>query len=182
MDDGSIPAAPPSPVSAVPRRWAYLLLSLALFALDQGTKFWVQAAIPFGGEQVLTRWFSLVHWLNSGGLWGSFQDLGPVPKILLFYVLPTAGLGFLVWLFTKSKSRCEVVLLAVVLGGALGNITDRLRLGAVVDFLDFHLPGGWHWPAFNVADACLSVGISLLLIQVLFEKGPKENERAPDPV
>lgn len=183
MDSEDVKQAAPEPFATpVPRRWAYLLVSLALFLLDQGTKFWVQSAIPYGDGKPLTGWFSIVHWLNNGGLWGSLQNLSLAPRILLFYLFPLAGLGFLIWLFLKSRSRFELALLAAVLGGALGNIADRLRLGAVVDFLDFHIPGGWSWPAFNVADACLSVGICLLLMKVLFEKEPKENERASDPV
>ena len=182
MDESLAPPIPASSLTPVSHRWSYLFLSLALFTLDQGTKLWVQAAIPYGEGRPLTDWFSIVHWLNNGGLWGSLQDLSLVPRILLFYLLPLAGLGFLLWLFAKSKSRFELALLAVVLGGALGNIADRLRLGAVVDFLDFHIPGGWSWPAFNVADACLSVGICLLLLKVLFEKESTEGGSASHPV
>jgi signal peptidase II len=151
--------------------------------LDQASKFWLASSIPPGNSLPVTSWFALVHWLNTGGLWGSLQNLPAVPRILLFFILPLAGLAFLTWLFVKSRSRIELTVLAAVLGGALGNLLDRVRLGAVVDFLYFHLTDGrWGWPAFNVADACLSTGIVVLLIRALFTKDPKEACDAPDPL
>lgn len=172
----------PAP-GAAPRRLPWLALSAAILLLDQGSKLALQEALSLGQSRDLTSWFSLVHWLNTGGLWGSLQELGPVPRALLFFVLPAAGLGFLGWLFARSRSRFELAVLAAVLGGALGNLADRFRLGAVVDFLYFHLPdGGWGWPAFNVADACLSTGIVVLLLRTLFVPEPKEDPVASHPV
>jgi len=165
------------------KRWPYLLISAAVFILDQATKAWVAASIPAGESRPLLSWFAVVHWLNTGGLWGSLQDLSPVPRVALFFLLPVVGLVFLVYLFVKARSRFELVLLGAILGGALGNLCDRIRLGAVVDFLYFHLPSGrWGWPAFNVADACLSTGILMLLALALFAKEDGKENNAPNSV
>ncbi len=165
------------------RRWGFLTVSAFVLALDQATKAWLSAAVAPGASRPVTSWFSLVHWLNTGGLWGSLQGLSPVPRLALFSLLPLAGLGFLAYLFAKARTRFELALLSAILGGALGNLADRFRLGGVVDFLYFHLPSGsWGWPAFNVADACLSTGIVLLLLRTLFAKEPEGGADAPDSV
>ena len=173
------------------KRWPYLLISGFVLALDQATKAWVASAIPNGESRPVFSWFAIVHWLNTGGLWGSLQDISPAWRAAIFFVLPLAGLAFIGFLFAKAASRFELVLISAILGGALGNLADRIRLGAVVDFLYFHLPSGkWGWPAFNVADSCLSTGIVLLLAFALFAnpqshggiqaKGHGEENHAPD--
>lgn len=163
------------------RRARFLLLGLAVFALDLATKAWVMARIPFGEGRDVTSWFSIIHWRNAGGLFGLMDRLPDAARIGLFLLLPVAGIGFLGYLFVRASGRFELVLLSVILGGAAGNLVDRLRFGAVVDFLDFHVPGGPAWPAFNVADACLSTGIILYLALTLM-KPKQEGDRAPDPV
>jgi len=169
--------------ATAPRRLPFLALTAAVLLLDQATKLWLVSSVPLGSSKAVTSWFSLVHWLNTGGLWGSMQALPTLPRVALFFILPLCGLAFLAWLFVRSRSRLELAVLAAVLGGALGNLADRVRLGAVVDFLYFHLPdGGWGWPAFNVADACLSTGIVVLLLRTLFVREPAEEPRASDPV
>ncbi len=165
------------------RRWPYLAISAAVVILDQATKALVVASVPNGESKPVFSWFAIVHWLNTGGLWGSLQELSPVPRMAIFFVLPLLGLGLLAYLFIKAKGRLELVLISAILGGALGNLADRVRLGAVVDFLYFHLPSGkWGWPAFNVADACLSTGIILLVALGLFSKEDGKGKNAPDPV
>ncbi len=165
------------------KRWPFLLISAAVLALDQTTKAWVAASIPVGESSPVLSWFAIVHWLNTGGLWGSLQDLSAVPRTAIFFFLPVAGLAVLVYLFLKAKSGAELALISAILGGALGNLCDRIRLGAVVDFLYFHLPSGrWGWPAFNVADACLSTGIALLLAIIFFTKDGGKEKNVPNPV
>lgn len=163
------------------RRARYLLLGLLVFALDQVTKAWVMAQIPFGEGRDVTPWFSIIHWRNAGGLFGMMDRLPEPARIGLFLLLPVAGIAFLGYLFVRASARLELALLSAILGGAAGNLVDRIRFGAVVDFLDFHVPSGPAWPAFNVADACLSTGIILFLVLTLM-KPKEEGERAPDPV
>lgn len=163
------------------RKALYLLVGLGVFALDQVTKAWVLRSIPFGDGRDITPWFSIIHWRNAGGLFGLMDRLPDVARVGIFLLLPIAGIAFLGFLFTKARKPVELTLLAAILGGALGNLVDRVRFGAVVDFLDVHIPNGPSWPTFNVADACLSTGIILFLVLTLFK--PKEgSQSAPDSV
>jgi signal peptidase II len=150
----------------------YLLVGLGVFVLDQVTKAWVLKRIPFGEGWDLTSWFSIIHWRNAGGLFGMMDRLPGAARVTIFLLLPVAGVAFLGFLFAKARKPVELTLLAAILGGALGNLVDRVRFGAVVDFLDLHIPNGPSWPTFNVADACLSTGIILFLVLTLFK--PKD--------
>lgn len=163
------------------KRLLYLLVSGSVLAVDQLTKAAVSGAIPPGGSRQVTSWFALTHWLNPGGLFGMLQQLPRPAAWAVFLLLPLAGLALLVALFLKAQTRTERLLLAAILGGALGNLADRIRLGAVVDFLYFHLPGGPGWPSFNVADAVLSTGI-LSLLALTFLKPHAEARGASHPV
>ncbi len=163
------------------KRWPYLLVALGVLVLDQLTKAWIIATIPEGQDRPVTSWFMLTHWMNPGSLFGFLSNLPPKVSLAIFLVLPTAGIIFLGFLFFKAHQRLELTLLAAVIGGALGNVVDRIRFGAVVDFLYFHLPDGPGWPSFNVADACLSTGIVVLLALTLFRPSP-EGDHAPDPL
>jgi signal peptidase II len=160
--------------------WA-LPVALGIFLLDQATKAMVVRSMSLGEVRPQTSWFSLVHWQNTGGLFGMLNDLSPVWRTLIFLALPVAGVALLAYLFLKSRSAVEAVILAGVLGGAAGNLLDRVRIGAVTDFLYFHVPDGPGWPAFNVADSVLSTGIILYLLLSL-RKPPREDIGAPDPV
>jgi signal peptidase II len=150
------------------KRWPYLILSLGVLALDQATKAWILVAIPEGQDRPVTPWFMFTHWRNPGSLFGFLSNIPPKAALAIFLVLPLAGMAFLGYLFLKSHRPLERALLAAILGGAAGNVVDRLRFGAVVDFLYFHIPDGPGWPSFNVADACLSTGIIALLALTLF--------------
>jgi signal peptidase II len=163
------------------RKLRFLLIGAAVLVADQVTKALVMRAIPLGGEVVVTRWFTITHWRNPGGLFGLMNQL-PRPLALgVFIAVPLVGIAFLALLFARSRRGLELCLLSAILGGALGNLADRLRFGAVVDFLYVHIPNGPGWPAFNVADACLSTGILALLALTLFTPHA-EDGRAPDPV
>lgn len=163
------------------RRALYLLLSLTVFGADQASKFAVCRALPEGAVVESAPWFWLVHWRNTGGVWGVAQGLPPVWRTLVFLALPLAGLAVLAVLFVKSRTAFDRALLAAILGGALGNLADRVRLGSVVDFLYFKWPEGPGWPAFNVADAVLSCGLILLLFRALGAPS-SEGAHAPDPL
>jgi len=157
----------------------YMLFALLVFVMDQATKLLVINSLELGGERKMAPVFTLVHWQNRGGLWGF---LGSAPEGVTFWVfliLPLAGLALLSYFFIATKDRWEKFLISLILGGALGNILDRMVHGAVTDFLYFHLPDGPGWPAFNVADACISTALTLLMARVLFAG---EKKHAPDPV
>lgn len=113
--------------------------------------------------------FNLTMVWNQGISFGLFQNGNPWPLIIM---AATIAIIFTVWLF-RAKKWVEVISLAMVIGGALGNVIDRLHFGAVADFLDFHIKG-WHYPAFNMADSCITVGIVILVVNSLFFDRDKE--------
>ena len=128
------------------------------------------------GDVELTSFLSLISAWNHGvGFSLLTMTLPSGPYILSGLALAIAA-GMLVWLL-RVKRSVPAVALGLVIGGALGNVVDRLRLGAVFDFIDFHL-GSYHWPAFNLADSALSIGVVLLIIDGLFDGGGKSKNPA----
>ena len=138
-----------------------LWLGFAILALDQATKFWVRGAF-YPGESwiVAPAFFSLTYVRNTGAAWGILGGLNSWLAVLSIILLILLVVFRRTWL---SDSLTHRVALGGLMGGILGNLADRARLGYVVDFLDFHCRS-WHFPAFNVADAtiCISVGLYLL--------------------
>lgn len=118
--------------------------------------------LPFIREEI-TPFFNLTMVWNQGVSFGMFQSGNPWPLIIVAFII---AIIFSVWLI-RSKNWVEAICLSMVIGGALGNIIDRLHFGAVADFLDFHVMG-WHYPAFNLADSFISVGIVILIVNSLF--------------
>lgn len=129
------------------------------------------ARLPFVSIE-MTSFFNLTMVWNEGVSFGMFQNGNPWP--LTVVSLGIASL-FGVWL-TRAKSWVEAITLSLVIGGALGNVIDRIHFGAVADFLDFHIYG-WHYPAFNLADSFITVGIVLLLIYSLFFQRESDEAR-----
>ena len=147
------------------RKLRYLLVSLAVIVLDQWTKWLVEVHLPHHTTQpVIHGFLNLTHVRNTGVAFGLFaSDSGGAG-----WLLTGLGLGALVavglyfW-FTPSRDRILLAALALVVGGAVGNLMDRVTSGAVTDFLDVYF-GTHHWPSFNVADSAISVGIVLMAI------------------
>lgn len=146
------------------RHWhAWLGLAAAALALDQGVKWIVASALPLGERVAVTSWFNLVHVLNPGAAFSFLADAGGWQRHFL------SGLGIVVslalaWLLRRGVvSRLETAAYIGLMGGALGNVVDRLRIGAVVDYLDLHWRG-MHWPAFNVADIFVVGSVGLLIL------------------
>lgn len=150
------------------RRWAaWLGLAAAALALDQGVKRVVASALPLGERVEITTWFNLVHVLNPGAAFSFLADAGGWQRHVLTGVGIAVSLA-LAWLLRRGVcSRLETAAYVGLIGGALGNVVDRLRIGAVVDYLDLHWRG-LHWPAFNIADI-LVVGSAGLLILASFK-------------
>lgn len=140
--------------------------------LDQATKLWLVSFLPYGMQKtVIPGFFDLVHTRNRGVAFGLFSQGGPVSQAVLL-VLVVLLVGFVAWqLLHHRHGFAPRVGLSLILGGALGNLADRLLRGEVVDFLDFYLSFGgrsYHWPAFNVADASITLGALWLLGFELF--------------
>lgn len=153
----------------MPRLALWLALAAGIIVLDQATKLWVLASFYLGERLEVTPFFNLVLVMNSGAAFSFLADAGGWQK-WFFVVLALVISGWLVAMIRHHAAETLLPLAcALVLGGALGNVIDRLRFGAVVDFLDFHV-AGWHWPAFNVADSGITVGVVLLIWQQLTHK------------
>lgn len=161
-----------------------LSLSLAglLVVLDQLTKWWVIATIPLwtGRITLIPGFFDLVHYQNRGASFGLLNTSEGGWAMWLFMGIAIAASLVLVWGILREKGLFPGGGLAMrlglgaILGGTLGNLIDRIRLGAVTDFLDVYV-GEWHWPAFNVADSAITLGCIGLMWLVLRAPVPAEN-------
>ena len=166
-----IPAAADSPPQTPPTRYDYpplsLLLALVvlpLYVLDQVTKFLVVRSIdPADFRPVIPHWFALVHWTNTGAAWGMFSNANPFFMALSVLALAVLAMMYRAGSFAPAWPRAGFCLL---LPGILGNLTDRIVHGHVVDFLlfDLHVRFAHPWPAFNVADSCICVAVGCFLV------------------
>ncbi|MBV6476284.1 MAG: lipoprotein signal peptidase [Rhodocyclaceae bacterium] len=151
----------------MPRFVSWLSLAALVIVLDQLSKLWVLSALKYGERIEVTPFFNLVLVFNPGAAFSFLSDAGGWQR-WFFVVLAIAVSGWLTLLIRQhAAERLLPLAAALIMGGALGNVIDRIRFGAVADFLDLHA-AGWHWPAFNVADSAISVGVALLVWQQLF--------------
>jgi signal peptidase II len=146
--------------------------ALAVLLLDQLSKLVIIHALQvYESVTVLKGFFNLVHIRNRGMAFGIMNR----PEVdLPFYILLAATIGavvlLLVWFFTLKQTAGRTILgLSLILGGAIGNLIDRIRFREVIDFLDFYV-GPYHWPAFNVADSAITVGTFLVAISLIFHQ------------
>ncbi len=157
------------------RRW----LSLAALVLlaDQATKWLVLQTIPLGDVIPITDFFNLVHVRNPGAAFSFLADAGGWQR-WLFAVFAIGVSALLIFMMRRApEQRLFCFAAALVIGGAIGNLIDRLVFGEVIDFLDFHWQG-WHWPAFNIADSGITLG-AFLIIADEFLRMRKPREATP---
>lgn len=155
-----------------------LALALAVLAADQLVKFWLIGLLAESGPIGLLPCFDLVLVWNPGvsfGLLGG-AALGPWPFVALSAVISS---GLLVWLW-RLEGRLLAAAVGAVIGGAVGNAVDRLAYGAVADFFDFHVMG-YHWPAFNVADGAITVGVAAIVLDALLTRPGAKTKGKTDP-
>ncbi|MEW6367950.1 MAG: signal peptidase II [Acidobacteriota bacterium] len=150
-----------------PGKRLYLIVTIIVIALDQLTKAIISNTLYLHETRpVIDNLFNIVHTRNSGAVFGLLQD-APYPLLpAILTLLSLAALMLVAWFFHRCSplDRMNLFGLSLILGGAVGNIIDRLVRGSVVDFLDFYI-GSYRWPAFNVADSCICVGIGLLILR-----------------
>jgi signal peptidase II len=155
----------------VGQRLPYLAVAFALFGLDRWSKTAIEAALPlYSSQPLIPGFFDLVHTRNTGMAFSMLNDAGPLVSEWLLPGLSGAAVIFILGLLwrTELSDKRLLVGLTLVLAGAAGNLYDRAVYGFVVDFLDVYV-GVWHWPAFNVADACITAGAGVLLLDAVWK-------------
>ena len=156
--------------------WKLALIAGCVIILDQVTKLIIIKTLPLYDEvAVIPGVFNIVHILNPGGAFGLLAGVDSSLRHLFFTVVSVLALGLVFYFYksTPATYRFLSAAFALIFGGAIGNLIDRFRFGQVVDFLDFYV-NTWHWPAFNVADSAITVGIGIFVFHLLFGKMPDE--------
>ena len=154
----------------------FFLIAAAVLLLDRLAKWAVASNIPLHDSvTVIPRCFHLTHVENTGAAFGLFAESTAQWKIgalVSFSVIALMVVSALLWKHSHSLSTTTIGL-SLILGGATGNLWDRMMTGHVVDFLDFYV-GSYHWPAFNVADSAIVIGAALLVSEIVFAKSGNE--------
>lgn len=152
---------------------AYLFsIGAIVVFLDQLTKLLIVHSLPlYTAKTIIPGWFNLVHVTNTGAAFSFLAGGASSWRQWFFVGVSLIGIGAIIFAYRHLRRRdvWARTALALVFGGAVGNLIDRIRLGEVVDFLDFHFRQ-YHWPAFNVADSAITVGAVMLLIYLLRSK------------
>lgn len=145
-----------------------LVLAIAIIILDQASKWWLLGLMDAHDNFIpVFSWFNLTMVWNQGVSFGMFAHDSAWTRWILVGVAVIIS-GIMTVILWKTKSRFMAVSLGLIIGGALGNVIDRVRFGAVADFFDVHAYG-YHWPAFNVADSCIFIGVVLLCLEEWME-------------
>jgi signal peptidase II len=159
------------------RWWRWLWLAVAVIVADLATKAWVVAVFREGQELPVTSFFSLVLAYNTGAAFSFLAGAGGWQR-WFFAAIAVAASALLVWMLRRGGSRLLCLGLSLILGGALGNLWDRVTLGRVTDFLLFHY-AGWSWPAFNIADSAITIGAACIILDSFRPRRDEAPTRAP---
>ena len=161
-------------------RRPYLLLTAAVIVLDQITKRLVATSVELhDSREIVSGLVSLTHVRNRGAAFGFLSNAEFPHQAILFSLLSLVALGAIaVYSFRlPAAQRWAQLALALIMGGAVGNLIDRIAYGFVIDFVDVYWRGH-HWPAFNVADSCISIGVAMLILDLL--RSPAERPAAAE--
>ena len=167
------------------RKWWILgLLTPVLVWADLYTKVLIERSFyPGQRRPIIEGFFDLLYARNRGAAFGLFNDLSPEMSFVFFIsvsVVALVVLGYLFFSITRQYETYLALTITFIFAGALGNFTDRMRLGFVVDFLHFHW-NDWYWPTFNVADISISIGAGMLIVYSIFLEPREEKEAASVP-
>jgi signal peptidase II len=176
-DSRTAPPAPgqgekPEPAATKYRRLGWI--AGAVVVLDQITKWIILKQLAlYQTIVVVPGFFNITHVQNPGGAFGFLAQQGPLVRAVVFLAMSFLAVCLVFWFYiqTPATHRFLAVGFALIFGGAIGNLIDRVRFGRVVDFLDFYV-GTWHWPAFNVADSAITIGITIFIVHVLAGRMP----------
>jgi len=153
----------PATADRKPAYWPWLVWALLLIGIDQLSKQWILSIFAYGDWTPITSFFNLVRAHNTGAAFSFLADHSGWQR-WLFVGIGAIATVLIIWQLRKhTEQKFFCFSIASILGGALGNVIDRLLHGYVVDFLDFHI-GSWHYPAFNVADMAICVGAACLIL------------------
>lgn len=158
----------------------YLLISLAILVVDQWSKWWVEQSLPLHMTHSIAPGLNFTHVRNTGVAFGLFAaQHGEMARTMALTALGLTALGVVLFYFWRTNLEDRVLLasLALILGGAVGNLIDRIAAGAVTDFIDVYV-GTYHWHTFNLADSAITIGIGLMLLDV-FRSGRSEAASPP---
>ncbi|OGP88774.1 MAG: signal peptidase II [Deltaproteobacteria bacterium RBG_19FT_COMBO_43_11] len=150
----------------------FILGATVVVAFDQITKAVItEKLFMYGTHKVIDGFFNLVYVMNPGAAFGFLAGMSEIFRYFFFIGITAVAILLIIYYILKSKQeRLPVIIsLTLIFGGAVGNLIDRIRFGAVVDFLDFYI-GTWHWPAFNVADSAISAGAVLMIWGILVNR------------
>jgi signal peptidase II len=163
-----------NPRAAAAGKARYLLVGLAVLVLDQWTKHWIEAEYSLHAvDPVIPGFFNLTHVRNTGVAFGMFASGDAANAVALsLLALFALGLVSIYFLMTPRGHKLLLTALGLVMGGAVGNLTDRVASGAVTDFLQFYVDTHY-WPSFNVADSAITVGIAFMVLDAF---RPRSNE------
>ena len=157
----------------------FIFGAIAVIVLDQITKAVIREKLfMYGSYKVIDGFFSLVYVMNPGAAFGFLAEAPEIFRYLFFISITVLAILLIIYYILKSKSQdvLIVISLTLIFGGAVGNLIDRIRFGAVVDFLDFYI-GTWHWPAFNAADSAISIGAVLMIWEMLVSRKKTSSSR-----
>ncbi|MFV0389920.1 MAG: signal peptidase II [Pyrinomonadaceae bacterium] len=159
-------------------KFAYIGATVAVFFLDQVTKAWAAKSIRFNGSmELIPNFLSFSYATNPGVAFSMFDGHGESGRWALSFVALLAAVLVLYFFWRTPRSDDRLLsALALILAGILGNAFDRIRLGFVIDFIDFQF-GGWHYPTFNVADIAICIGAGLLVLDMFLGKNVNDNTK-----
>lgn len=154
----------------------WLWLSVVVIVLDQITKVAAEAMLVYREPIAVLPFFNLLLSYNPGAAFSFLSDAGGWQRWFFVLLASIVSVIVSIWMHRlPATQRWTAAALALVVGGALGNVIDRLVYGHVIDFLDFYV-GQWHWPTFNIADSAITVGVAVLIIDGLFGNGRTAKE------
>jgi len=159
--------------------WVLSILTVSIIILDQLTKTLVVKHFRLGETlSIITDFFNFTYIRNTGAAFGIFAHANPAFRIPFFVIVPIIALAAIAYIFRKIPDT-DLKLssaLSLVIGGAVGNLIDRIQLGYVVDFLDFHWNYRYHFPAFNIADSAICIGVGILMLDLITQKASEQKE------
>jgi len=160
-------------------------ISGIVLVLDQLTKYIIQTHVRLHTIiTVLPGFFNITHVRNKGAAFGMLSNLPEFWRSAFFITITFAAVAALIALIVKTRERLPVYAFSLIAGGAVGNVIDRIRYGEVVDFIQWYVKD-YYWPSFNVADSAISIGVGLLVIEMLFgssaKSGANTKSQAPNP-